>query len=257
MRNLLLANAAKAPPAQLFFCKVTRFYASSNTVDVVTIDNNTALLGCQIACSLPAGFTFGQRYIPSHDDTSSETGHIMSPGDIYCIAAYINGDYYNSAVIGFLFPKETALSIPDYGLYLFRHESDVMWMVRTDGTVQMYHPSGSTIKIGSDDTNEMSPDIMKPTKVDNAYIRDSAKYNEKHTANFYVQWHQGQKIIIDSEGNLVIKTRDDATTFTMTAEGNLTVSANSDINISTTASVNIDADVGVNVTTQQVNLIKG
>ena len=257
MRNLLLGNPASSPPSQLFFCKVTKFYPSSNTVDLVAIDNNVSLLGCQIACATPAGFSFGQKYIPSHDSLASEEGHVMSPSDVYCIAAYINGDFYNSAVIGFLFPKETTLSIPDYGLYLFRHESDVMWMIRGDGTIQMYHPSGSIIKIGKDDVNEMSEEIMVPAKADRFNVRNPEEYNKVRDSNFTVKWHQGQTVSLDSDGNLIIKTKDDAATFTMTQDGALTVTANSDININTTASVNIDADVGVNVTTQRVNLIKG
>ena len=250
MRNLLLGNPAKSPPSKLFFCKVTRFYASSNTIDVVTIDDNVALLGCQILCSLPAGFSFGQRYMPMHDDSSVETEYVMSPGDIYCVAAYLNADYYNSVVLGFLFPKETVLSLPDYGLYIFRHESDVMWMVRGDGTAQMYHPSGSIIKIGSDDSNEMSEDVMIPTKAASFQVQNADDYNENKASNLFINWYQGQKIILDSSGNLIVKTRDDSAIFTMTPDGSITFDSTSTFGINAPGQT-------INVTANQINLIKG
>lgn len=68
MNNLLINNPAKGPGAKIYFCKVIRFLPSSNTIDCVTIDNNISLTDCNIACSMPAGFAYGTRYFPSHDD---------------------------------------------------------------------------------------------------------------------------------------------------------------------------------------------
>jgi hypothetical protein len=212
MNNLLLNNPAKGPGAKIYFCKVIRFLPSSNTIDCVTIDNNISLFDCNIACSMPAGFAYGTRYFPSHDDQNPEASYINSPGDLYCVAAFLENDYNNAAVLGFLFPMETTLSIAEYGLYIFRHESDVIWIVRSDGTVQLYHPSGSIIKIGDNADNEVDSDReqagLYPAKTDGLHIRSIKDYNDEKETNLFIKWHAGQEITIDNVGNVTLKTGD-------------------------------------------------
>ncbi len=253
MGNLLLDGVPKNAPIEMYLAKVTRFNISSDTVDVVSIDDDISLLNCQVLCAMPAGFSFGTKYVPSHNNSNLETGYVHSPGDIYCVAAFLGDDYNNAVILGFLFPKETVLSIPDYGLYIFRHESDVMWMVRGDGTAQMYHPSGSIIKIGSDDSNEMSESIMIPTKADGFHVRDATDYNNNKTSNLVIDWYKGQKVKLDSDGNIIINTKNTAgsivTTLTMTFDGKVTIETTEQINL-TTQDINVTAsgDVTANVT---------
>jgi hypothetical protein len=250
MNNLLLDNRTKSAGNKIYFAKVIRFYPSSNTVDVVTIDNNISLTSCNIVCSMPAGFSYGTRYFPTHDDENSEVEYVNSSGDIYCVATFLDGDFNNAAVLGFIFPLQTTLSISEYGLYIFRHESDVMWMVRGDGTVQMYHPSGGVIKIGEDDSNELTDDRetggIYPAKVDGLYVQRPEDYNAQKTSNFYINWHAGQKVTLNSDGEIILQTRDAATTLTMTPDGKVTIETTEEIN-AITKNVNVRAtgDVAV------------
>lgn len=231
MNNLLINNPASHPGPGIYFCKVIRFLPSSNTADIVTVDNNISLLGCNVVCPYPAGFAYGARYFPTHDDQNSEVEFVNSAGDVYCVAAFLENDYNNTAILGFLFPLETTLSIAEYGLYIFRHESDVIWMVRGDGTVQMYHPSGSIIKIGDNDINEVDDSIeqggLYPAKTDGLYIRGTADYNATKESNLFINWYKGQKLKLDSLGNVIVSTEDSAgtvvTRITMTPVGTVTV----------------------------------
>jgi hypothetical protein len=256
MDNLLLNNedGSVTAPTEIYFAKVTRFNIGSNTADVVSIDDDISLLNCQIVCSMPAGFAFGAKYVPSHNDSNLETGYIHSPGDIYCIAAFIGEDYNNAVILGFLFPKETMLSIPDYGLYLFRHESDVMWMIRADGTAQMYHPSGSIIKIGSNDSNEMSESLMIPTKADSFNVRDTADYNDRKETNLFIKWHAGQSIILSNDGNVLIGTDQDNALITITKDGIVGINTKKQVQIVSETDINLTAtgDVNVNATGKAV-----
>lgn len=252
MNNLLLNNRSKGPGATIYFCKVIRFYASSNTADVVTIDNNISLLGCNITCSMPAGFAYGTRYIPTHDDQNAEVEYVNSAGDIYCVAAFLENDYNNTAILGFIFPLETTLSISEYGLYIFRHESDVMWMVRGDGTVQIYHPSGSVIKIGDTAENEMTDKIdtagLYPAKTAGLYVRDAVDYNVNKESNLFINWYKGQKVKLDSLGNIVVSTEDTSgavvATITMSPDGKIAIATTEQINV-TTKDINISASGNV------------
>lgn len=276
MNNLLLNNRAKGPGANIYFCKVIRFLPSSNTADVVTIDNNISLTGCNIACSMPAGFAYGARYIPTHDDQNSEVEYVNSSGDIYCVAAFLENDYNNAAILGFIFPLQTTLSIAEYGLYIFRHESDVMWMVRSDGTMQIYHPSGSIIKIGDNDTNEMTDQIdadgLYPAKTDGLYVRPADDYNANKESNLFIDWYKGQKVTLDKDGNIEVKTTDvasgaDKAILTLTPAGDitaqnetssLTIAADGTVTLVSASTYTINASgQTVNITANQINLIKG
>lgn len=276
MNNLLLNNRAKGPGANIYFCKVIRFLPSSNTADVVTIDNNISLTGCNIACSMPAGFAYGTRYIPTHDDQNSEVEYVNSSGDIYCVAAFLENDYNNAAILGFIFPLQTTLAIAEYGLYIFRHESDVMWMVRSDGTMQIYHPSGSIIKIGDTNTNEMTDQIdtagLYPSKTDGFYVRPADDYNTDKESNLFIDWYKGQKVTLDKDGNIEVKTTDvasgaDKSILTLTPAGDitaqnetssLTIAADGTVTLVSASTYTINASgQTVNITANQINLIKG
>lgn len=262
MNNLLLKNPAKGPGATIYFCKVIRFNPSSNTVDCVTIDNNISLFDCNVACSIPAGFKYGERYFPSYDDQNPEVEYVNSAGDIYCIAAFVENDYNNTAILGFLFPRETTLSISEYGLYIFRHESDVMWMVRGDGTMQIYHPSGSVIKIGDNNVNEMTDQIAEeglyPAKADGMCIRPADDYNANKTTNLFIKWYQGQEFTLDKDGNVIVKTANDTSVLTMTPAGDVTIQSTNQINaitkdINVTASGDMVANVSGNASINAAN----
>lgn len=261
MNNLLINNPSKGPGAKIYFCKVIRFMPSSNTVDCVTIDNNISLLDCAVACSIPAGFAYGSRYFPHHDDQNPELNYINSPGDIYCVAAFLENDYNATAVLGFLFPMETTLSIAEHGLYIFRHESDVIWMVRSDGTMQVYHPSGSIIKIGDDNTNEVDSDReqagLYPAKAEGLHLRSTIDYNAQKETNLFIKWHKGQELTLDNDGNVIVKTKNTEdvvqTVLTMTPDGDVSVFALRDVtvsgrNVNVAASQNATVSVGSDAT---------
>jgi len=251
MSNLLLNNPARAAGNEIYFAKVTRFYSISNTADVVTIDDNIAMMGCQILCSIPVSFSFGERSIPIVDDTAKETSYVMSPDDIYCVATFIQ-DYNQAVILGFLPPKETVLSIPDYGIHIFRHSSDVMWMIRGDGTVQVYHPSGSFIKIGSDDINEMSNESMIPSSVDSFYVRDAAQYIADKPTNLFIKWHAGQSITLNHAGDAIISTS--GATITVSASGAVNLTANSTLNIDTASDIVVKSASKINLDTPALEI---
>ena len=258
MNNLLLNNKAKGPGAKIYFCKVVRFYASSNTVDVVSIDDNISLTGCNIVCSTPAGFAYGARYIPTHDDQNSEVEYVNSAGDIYCVATFLDNDYNNAAVLGFIFPLETTLSISEYGLYIFRHESDVMWMVRGDGTVQMYHPSGSIIKIGDTNINEMTDQIeeagLYPAKTAGLYVRPADDYNKNKSSNLFIRWYAGQTISLNSDGTIDITAPED---ININSDKDINVAAGADVNVTASGNASVHAAGAVSVTSDTVATVTG
>jgi hypothetical protein len=258
MNNYLLNKKSTGPNrGAVYFAKVLRFYPTTNTADAVeAVDGGRTFPNCPILCSVPAGFAYGTRYYPTHDDQNTEAEYVNSPGDIYCVAMYVENDYNSCVIIGFMFPTQTTLSIAEYGLHIFRHESDVIWMVRGDGTVQIYHPSGSFIKIGDDDTNEVDASRadggLYPSSTDDLYLRPPDDYNKAKTSNLFINWYKGQKVKLDSDGNIVASTEDAqgavVSSLTMTPDGKVTVFSTDQVNVNTkdinvTASGNVVANV--------------
>lgn len=236
MRNTLVQRGFKDAPTKLLFAKVIAFDVNAGTADVSTIDSNIPYLyNCKIVCSKPASFKYGEKYIPSFE-ADPETSTVMSPGDIYCVAAY-TGDYHNAIILGFLFPNQTELSVPEYGLYLFRHESDVVMMIRSDGTLELYHPSGSYIKFGTDDINYVNSDVeeggLYPNSATGFRVRNPSEFNETSQMGLFIRWWAGQKVSLNSNGDIALE-----------------VDSNKNVNIAVSGGV-------VNITASTINLIKG
>lgn len=236
MTNTLIEKGFKNAPTRLFFAKVIGFNIDAGTADVSTIDsNNSYIYNCKIMCSKPVSFNYGERYIPAFQ-ADPETATVMSPGDIYCVAAYI-GDYQNAIVLGFLYPNQTELSIPEYGLYIFRHESDVVLMIRADGTMQLYHPSGSYIKFGTDDINYVDSEIeeggLYPNSTNGFRVRKTDEFNTSNPMGMFIRFWSGQKLSLTPDGNIGLEV-DTQKAFNLTVSGGI-----------------------VNITANQINLIKG
>jgi len=236
MTSTLTNRGFKGTPIKLFFAKVIGFNIFSGTADAVTIDDNHSYLyGCRIMCSKPASFKYGEKYIPTFEGNKN-TAYVMSPGDIYCVAGYV-GDYQNAVILGFLYPNQTELSVPEYGLYLFRHESDVVIMIRADGTLQLYHPSGSYIKFGTDDVNCVDGSVAEgglyPNSASEFRVRDANEFNTTNPMGMFVKFWSGQKVSLTPDGNI-----------------GLEVAAQKQVDITVSGGT-------VNVTANQVNFIKG
>jgi hypothetical protein len=210
MTQLLLKERFKDTPKQLFFAKVINFDFIAGTADLAAIDENIYFYDCMLLCGKPVGYNFGERYIPSFNPDDKEVSYVMSPGDIYCVAAYI-GDYSNPVVVGFLFPNQTELSIPELGLYIFRHESDVIIMIRGDGTTEFYHPSGSYIKFGEDDVNnvagrELADGGLYPQTASDFRVRKSSDFNATKQMGFFMKMWSGQELTLDKDGTINLLT---------------------------------------------------
>jgi hypothetical protein len=268
--NLLISEGIPNPNLSLVFCKVISFDLYSKTVSAVSINDDSfcSFPNCQILCDLPQGYNFGTQYTPAFQ-ADTETSYIHSPGDYYCVVAY-SGGIKNPVVVGFLPPKQTEMSIPEFGLYLFRHESDVVSLIRADGTVELYHPSGSYLKIGETDVQMVSSDIeaegLYPSKAKAFRVKDSARFNEISKMNLYLRFWNGQKITLNSEGSILIET--DNSTINITKEGNLTINNSGSTTISSN-SISVSADTievssddisitstsQIDITAQDINVI--
>lgn len=228
MSELLVNRGSKRAPRGLFLAKAVSFDVSAGTVDLAAIDADVYFYNCMIMCSKPASYNFGERYIPSFNPDDNEVSYVTSPGDIYCVATYL-GSYSNPVVLGFLFPTQTELSIREYGLYIFRHESDVIVIIRGDGTTEFYHPSGSYIKIGEDDVNNVAGSSLKegglyPQTADDFRVRKPSDFNARKKMGLFIKMWSGQNITLNKDGDVIVSTG--STSFSIKLDGTTDLSAN-------------------------------
>jgi len=248
---LNLNSGVMGSPTELYFCKVVRFNAVENTADVVTLDDNVSIYGAMITSSVPSSLRFGQKYVPiievgmRYFEDSSQ--------DVYCVAAFM-GDYNTSCILGFFTPTENQLSIPEYGLYIFKHESDVIFVVRSDGTTFMYHPSGTYIKIGVNEESIVeNEDLLNVLDSGKFTLVNKESYNSINPTGIFIRHYAGQQVTLDSSGGITIKTTGGSSTITMTPDGVMSISTSSKVNVDS-KEVNITADT-VNATTETINAL--
>lgn len=257
--SLLINRGSKTPPEKLFFAKVISFDYSKSTVDIAIIDDDRYIYDCKIACSMPSSYNYGSRYLPSFNSDDNEVSYVMSPGDIYCVGAWM-GDFTSSVVLGFLLPNENELSIREQGLYLFRHESDVIVMIRGDGTTELYHPSGGYIKFGEDDTNNVQGKSLAqgglyPQTAQDFRVRKTDEYNSKKNTGMFIRMNSGQQVTLNSDGEIILQTQNAASKITMTPDGVVSIDSSESVNV-TTKDVNINTSGNLNASVDgNANLI--
>jgi hypothetical protein len=143
----------------------------------------------------------------------------------------------NPVVTGFLFPQVSQMTHDDPKLRMDRHQSDVITTIDGDGNIQLAHPSGLFIKIGSE-----------PGKVDftgrNTDKNLLVDRNTETTPYVCISMANSTAVLtIAPNGSVTLTTE---TTIDVTAQGN--------INVTTKGSAHVTASESATVTTPQLTI---
>jgi hypothetical protein len=151
--------------------------------------------------------------------------------DIFCVVGYLGGYLLNPIVLGFLFPEECELLCgtdqignKDGSMFLWKHESNVYARVAKGDTIdqsseiEVSHPSGLLIKIGSYDTDK-KPDEQRTPIVNWDSLNDLRTFNPLNPDTKKVDpapwvhlYHpSGTYLTVDNKGNVDIVVIGDVT----------------------------------------------
>lgn len=165
--------------------------------------------------------------------------------DVFAIVAFFGGAIIKPIVLGFLFPEENELLCgrtdeqrtdttkgnSKGGMFLWKHFSNVYTRVAEDGEIEISHPSGLLIKIGSYDNGKEAEDqrtiINNYDKKLRPFSHLDPETGEQTTVpTIHIYHPSGTFITLDPSGNAEVKVKGD---LTETIEGNVTRTIKGDL----------------------------
>lgn len=141
---------------ELTYGKVVDVHSESNTIDVRIATDNRRLTGVPVVGMGLSGNT-GSIDLPVPDTTTSRVEadkwkslHVDGgKRDIIAIIAFVSG---RPVCLGFVVPPVSQMTFPPAvgeNRRIIRHHSDVYQTIDKDGNTEVYHPSGTYLRIGT------------------------------------------------------------------------------------------------------------
>lgn len=137
----------------LRIAKVVEVYPEAHAVDLVFTDDASRATGVPVmvpTASTNTGFVdLPEPTKPKGDDKWS-----LEPTedrDIFAVVAPTDGGLI---VLGFLFPQVAQPMFEEIGRMIYRHGSDVYHTIDKRGNLELRHPSGLFVRIGTDPAHE-------------------------------------------------------------------------------------------------------
>lgn len=137
----------------LRIAKVVEVYPEAHAVDLVFTDDASRASGVMVmvpSASTNTGFVD----LPEPATLKSGEKWSLEPTedrDIFAVVAPTDGGLI---VLGFLFPQVAQAMFEELGRMIYRHGSDVYHTIDKRGNLELRHPSGLFVRIGTDPAHE-------------------------------------------------------------------------------------------------------
>jgi hypothetical protein len=214
--------------------RVAAVHPEDHSVDLVMTDDGSRLAGVQVMSGAATTNTgsndLADISIPSSGDPWDLT--TQTDRDAMAVVGFFGR---HPIVLGFLFPQVCQMTFDRKNFSVHRHPSDVYVAIDNDGNTEVYHPSGTFLRIGASPAHEdlTGKDVDGEWKI--AKNTDSAPYVHLVTAaagavKADLQIDPAGNISLDHVGNLTSHTAGNAAvtvdgTTTVTSGGNAHVTA--------------------------------
>lgn len=199
---------------------VVATHPEDHSVDLVMADDGSRLVGVQVVTPNGSGRTgkFDMPAVPEKADKWDITKR--TDQDQIAMVGFVGR---HPVVLGFLYPQVNQMVFGDPKRRIERHQSDVYSTVDGNGNMELFHPSGTYVRIAEDPAHE---DLVgKNTDAKLAIDRNTAK-----RVHFHIEMARGvASVDIDPDGKIVV-----------------TADRNVEVNTKQQAIVNADSDVIVN-----------
>lgn len=133
----------------LDIARVVETHPESHAVDLEFMADGRRVAGVQVMART-AGTDMGLSDLsrPARTGYDSENSAVR---DVYAVVGYFGR---TPVVLGFLFPQVAQCLFPDRDRMVYRHASDVYMTIDKDGNTEVYHPSGTFLRIGTTAAHE-------------------------------------------------------------------------------------------------------
>lgn len=214
---------------------VVAVHPEDHSVDIVMADDGSRLVGVQV--QTPNGSTrTGLVDLPALPERKDKWDVTEPSGqDLLAVVGYIGR---NPVVTGFLYPQVNQMTHTDGKLRMDRHQSDVITTIDGEGNIQLAHPSGLFLKIGS--APEKTEHAGKNADANSAVDRNTS-------TTPYVRLHMagGKAVLTIAPDGAVLLTTE--TTVDVEAKGDVTVKTESDIDLLADGDISLQANGKINL----------
>lgn len=225
--------------------KVVRAHPGGHAVDLVFLDDGSRVPAVQVlstAASTNTGLNdLPQPTMSSEEYDARETGD----RDIYAMVAFMRD---MPIVLGFLFPQICQMLFADQNRRIMRHASDVYTTIDGEGNTELYHPSGTYLRISTDGAHEDLTGRDYDGKWAIAKNTDKAVHVRLVVANAGVQ---KASIDIDPAGNI---TESNVGNLSASVGGAVAVTAGGNINATSGAQITLAAADKIRMTAPQIEI---
>ena len=132
--------------------KVVRSYPEGHSVDLVMYDDNSPVSNVQVLSgSASSRSGFSGLVAPTAPPDGEWGNRDSGDEDMIAAVAYMRGE---PIVLGFLRPQVNQMTFKDENRITYRFPSDVYVTCDGKGNTELYHPSGTYLRIGSGKDHE-------------------------------------------------------------------------------------------------------
>lgn len=222
---------------------VVATHPEDHSVDLVMADDGSRMIGVQVLT--PNGSTrsgsIDMPAVPEKEnkwDISKITGQ-----DQLAIVGFLGT---NPVVLGFLYPQVNQMTFDDPKMRFVRHQSDVYSMVDGDGNMELFHPSGTYVRIA--ETPEHADLGKKNTDKNLAPDRNTGRRVHFHIemagAVASVDISPDGKVVVKAEQNVEVHTQQNAI---VTAAVDARVTAGESVQVEAGGDADVKADGNASV----------
>lgn len=226
----------------LRYARVVGIHPEANSVDLLFLDNGARAPLVQVMSPFASTNTgLADLAEPSLANPSDKYSPKESKDrDIYALVGTVGG---TPVVIGFLFPQVCQMLFEDINRRIDRHASDVYSTIDAAGNFEMFHPSRTYFRIGTDAAHEdlTGKDLDKKWKI--------GKNTDKEVHVHLEVWNGGAKkatVDIDPSGNVLL---DHIGNLTANTGGNLSATIAGTTAVDSTGKVTVTCPAEVLVDT--------
>lgn len=224
-------------------------YPSGNSIDVL-MEDGSRLANVQILSRTGTDGT-GEVDLPDVGGPADDTRWLFTTSLDRIMRAVIGPVHGIPCCFGFLPPQENQISFTDKNRRIMRHASDVYSSIDDAGNFELYHPSGTYLRIGASAAHEdlTGKDVDKRW----ALTRNTASAPHVHlgVANAgatvaSLDFDPSGNVSLVNNGTTTISTTGNVSVST---QGNATISAQGNATLSASAAVQITGGSGVSIST--------
>lgn len=226
--------------------RVAAVHPEDHSIDVVMIDDGARISGVQLLTSSGSGNT-GVHDLPTPGAPPSGDKWSLTERtdrDMIAVIGYIG---IMPVAVGFLFPQVSQMLFKDQNRRLMRHASDVYTTIDGDGNTELYHPSGTYLRIGASGAHEdlSGKDVdgkLAITKNTSAAVHVHLEVANAGAHKASIDIDPSGNVTVTHEGNLDLHTKGTAT---VAVDGTTTVTSTGAATLEVPAGLTINGPVAI------------